>query len=331
MPTFRLTPTRVAGMSHLHVSSEKDLNFMNKLIYILFIILCLSCSRHDKKVPSSADLVKIEAFFELLIRSHGFAYTLFGDKPCSIADYRGHFDFHYNSTVHEEGWKSWSRNCHLYPSQNFVLKKIEFLGPYESKEIILINKKETLNVIKSHLNTFQDILHIQLTAEDILRGMLNNDDFLKSVLENPQILGILLGYGKLNSQQFEKRRDLSLNINELSSLPFREELEGLNPKNLFFVRGYSSKKFKDYSVLADREVKTLIKDLELLTENYHFFALSATDFLLEKIQPPLFAANLDDPETKRLYQSYSATRVKIIEAYQNHSIFEATLKQWKTN
>jgi hypothetical protein len=42
-----------------------------------------------KKLASipSEDQEKLETFFKVLIKDHDFAYTLFGEKPCSIAPY----------------------------------------------------------------------------------------------------------------------------------------------------------------------------------------------------------------------------------------------------
>lgn len=312
-----------AGM---HLRSMKTF-FFTTLLFVFFI----SCERTRETLPSE-DRRVLNEFFELLIKDHNFAYTLFGTKPISIAGYNGMNPTSFETLILERGWASWCKYKHFFPSRYFELRQVD-LGRQNGicyKEIVLINKQATLNIIRKNIRIFRDYLENDWSSESIMKTILEDDNLFKKLTDRSDIFGILLGYGNLNASNFEKRIDLSLHINEETSPPFYENLEGLDALGQLFVKGYGKSKLDPNSKLS-LDLPTSKEELHKVIKALGFFELDQSDYLLDNIQPIVFAADMNDEETKWLKQNYSETRNKIIDAYSNQSIFEVTMNQWMKN
>lgn len=305
---------------------------MKKIFFYLFLSLtCLGCTKKSTQNIPKQDLEQLNAFFELLIKDYDFAYTLFGQKPCSIAVYQTQYSFRNSSLesiIFEDGWSQWCRYHHLFPSQNFVLKKLTNQGEFDLKELFIINKKSTLKILKEHLFLFQRALYCDYQAEDFLKKMIEDDEFLKKMINNAELLGILLGYGKVNATNFARRFELCLYLNALSTPPLTINWNELNPISLQFVKAYSG--ITDFSNISSKfsDSKSAIDELNTLTTALEVFELPNSDFLLEKFQSPIFMVINENSETQLLYQEYAKTRSAIIEAYKELPILDVTLKQW---
>lgn len=300
---------------------------LNFFISFIFLVLCLGQSPNKEQIDPN-DQKKIQLFFDHLIRSGNFAYTLFGEKPCSITVYSSKLDFSYDSIILEQGWMCWLSHNHLFPSLHFALKKINNVENRGVNEIILINKKKTLNVIKSNIKEFHKRLDTQISAEEILNLMLVDNAFLQNIFEKSDLVGILLGYGTINAMNFENRVKLSLAVNERSSPPYIENLNDLSPLSLYFVKAYSTKRYKSDPVFSNQEISILTQELDRLVGELDTFELAEADDILEKIPSPVFAFIQNDPETIDLHIKYARDREKVIEAYKNKPIFDVTMKQW---
>lgn len=304
---------------------------MKIALYFVITIICISCTQKPPKLIPVQNLEKLAAFFELVIKDYDFGYTLFGNKPCSIVGYRVD-NLYKNSSIEavilEEGWAQWCRYKHLFPSPNFVLKQIIDTESETVREILIINKSATLNILKAHLSTFHDILNYPYQAEELLSKMIEDENFLKELMNRSEILGILLGYGKINSVNFAKRFELCLYINKLSVPPLDQNWNELNPSSLKLVKGYSHIGHEPNFLNSSLDLAAAVKELNTLTTTLEIFELPGSDFLLEQFQSPIFIANRSEPETQKLYRDYCETRVKIIEAYQGKSILDVTLNQW---
>ena len=78
-------------------------------------------------------------------------------------------------------------------------------------------------------------------------------------------------------------------------------------------------------------IDSLISEFNDLTAKFgQIFELPGSYYLLDRIYSPVFACE-NNFETAELYKSYSATREKIIEAYEGKPIFEVTMNQWRTH
>lgn len=292
----------------------------------MLLLFCVSCSKNVETI-NQEDKRDLSNFFELLIRYGDFAYTLFGEKPCSIATYRKNLDFSYHSVILENGWRCWLKHNHLFPSKNFALRRIEITDHMPISEFIVINKKSTLAAIENNIEVFHKTLKTQASAEKILNLMLSDNAYLKTIF-NSELLGILLGYGTINAKSFEKRLNYSTAINELSSPPFKENLNNLSPLSLLFVKGHPANVFKVDPSYSNQEISFLIEELNRLVAELDIFELAEADYLLEKTPSPIFAHIKNAPETLNLYKQYAQDREKINEAYHNQSIYDVTIKQW---
>lgn len=296
---------------------------------ILFFVFLISCERTPHEVLPSDDRRALEDFFELLVKDHNFAYTLFGTKPISIADYRGEDPTSFDTLILERGWASWCRYKHLFQSRHFELIQAD-LGRQNDrhyKEIVIINKQATVNVIRKNIKIFQDFLKNEWSPESIMKAITEDNEFYKNIVRRSDLFGILLGYGYINSLNFEKSKNLSLHISEETNPPLQENFEGLNDLGLIFVKGYGKSKLKPNSRLS-LDLSTSKEELNKIVESVKPFELDKNDFLLDCIRSVVFSGVINDEETKSLKQNYSETRSKIIEAYDGKPMFEVTMNQW---
>jgi hypothetical protein len=312
-----------------------NLNIMKifSFFYVVTLLLLFTgCNRTKNTIPLE-DKKALEAFFELLVKDHNYAYTLFGSKPVSIAGYNGWDPTSFETLILEKGWTSWCKYSYLFPSQNFVLRRLDFGSRYwiNYRGILIINKQAALNTLRTHLQLIQNYLQVDFTAEKLLGNLLEDDQLLTKLTQRGDMLGILLGYGKANAINFEKRLSLSLYIHEATLPPLKENLEGLNPLSLLFVKGYARSKLEPSFTFSSLDLSFLIQELNKITEINAAFELEKSDYPLDNIQTPIFNAVLEDEETKQLYKDYSAMRNKIEEAYKDKPIFEVTINQWMNN
>jgi hypothetical protein len=326
---------------------------MQKNLYILLFLLrvCFTCSAHEKEIKLSpidfdqfltevdqTSLMKLELFFANLVNENNFAYTLFGNKPCSIETYVDFFENPLSSNLFESinlenGWECWQNYRHLFPSENFILSQFHRNHGLEKfNTLILINKKATLEVIQKNLQTFQELLEISLSANEILNRISskNNEEFLAQIMDKSQLFGILLGYGSKNSWGFERKIDLSLNIGNQKYLSSEEDSKDLEKISLILVRAFSkgSLKPEKLSHVPSGGFSTLTEELNSLTTPKKTFQLSGAEHLFEKHLSPVFSAFDDDPETQQLHEEYMKTRNVIIEKYKKGPFLKVTLSQW---
>lgn len=306
---------------------------MNKklLLSVILFVFFISCERSHDSLPSE-DRRALEEFFELLIKDKNFGYTLFGTKPMSIADYYGKTPTSFETLVLERGWTSWCKYKHFFPSNHFELIQIDFghLNGRNHKEIVLINKQATLNVIGKNIQIFNNRFNNSWSPELILRAIVKNQDFYQKLLFKSDLFGILLGYGNINALNFEKSKELIFHISEATNPPLPENFEGLSKLGQLFVEGYGKSELKTHSQLSS-DLSTSKEELNQVIEALGSFELDKSDFLLDHIQAVLFAGDMNDEETKWLKQNYTETRDRIIGAYNGQSIFEVTMNQWMKN
>lgn len=336
-----------------------SLDLMKKFITVFLLVVTLiillfnieKINQHFRVIPSEIDIKKnisiipledqekLKAFFTILIKDHNFAYTLFGEKPCSIAGYMKASEFHdglvpltyFESSIFDEGWKSWCKYLHLFPSDNFVMKLIIYEGSPQYRSILIINKKAMLAVLKTHKKTIQKHLQVSLNENEILTKIIEDDKLWLS--SSPTIEGILLGFGEPNSNLFEKCRELSLFINKNSYPPFKCHWNKLSELGLLFVQGYSSKELEPISDSFNNFTQTTssIDELNNLTQTRQIFELRGSDQFLEDFHSPVFVIVPNSSETESLYKIYAENREKISKAYQGKPFIETTLNQWVKN
>lgn len=115
----------------------------------------------------------LNSFFQLLSSDHNFSYTLFGNKPMSLADYASKvcswsLCHPSESLIFEKGWERWESYAAFFPSHEFVLKRCK---GSRSATIFLIHKKHALQVISDHLDAFQKILGERVYPQQLLQHL----------------------------------------------------------------------------------------------------------------------------------------------------------------
>lgn len=301
-----------------------------KIVYLFLFLSIFNFGKTHQFPLSTSDYENLKAFFEILVRDSEFAYTLFGNKPCSIAFFQTHHD-HFDtpssitSFLMGTAFETWSKCQHRFRSKNFIIKKI-FNNNYYS--LLIINKKVLLKLFKLNLETIKAKLQIQLSPLELMEKFISDDNFLQTFIAHQDLLGLILGYGKNNSTLFERRAELCSILNRLTKPPLNEKKEELNDSSAILVQFYKASSANFIPIPDTDTISELCKELNDITSKEETFELPGSYFLFEEFQSPVFIAFQNDPETKMLLNDYLQTRNVIHEAYRDKNILEVTLNQW---
>ena len=115
----------------------------------------------------------------------------------------------------KEGWDVWKKYEYLFPLQGFSLfshpspmAANSFTKADSFFEVVLINHKNFLNVVRGNLEDFHQVLGSSLSPEQILQEYLNGEGLVFDQIRNHDgLFGTLLGFGRDNSWEFKKRGD----------------------------------------------------------------------------------------------------------------------------
>lgn len=175
----------------------------------MFSVLQISSQEKADGFILEQDRPVLDSFFREILFFEGFAYTLFGDKPVSICDYNLKNTALFCHTP--EGYKIWKKYAALLPSSNFLFLFYEN-SEKNSCELTLINKKAFRDIFDLHREKFVEIWGNEISSEVLLnllteKGSLWNTE----VKEKDDLIGILLGYGKVNAELYQRRKELGFN------------------------------------------------------------------------------------------------------------------------
>jgi hypothetical protein len=199
------------------------------LNYLKLILLCILLKIHLIQATNVKQMIEnipledrkeLEGLFYNLINDQPFSYTLFGDKPVSIASYfrvtpwENFIELGQCDGIVLKKWKIWEKYKNQFPFKNYYMFK-ENSSNFE--EIILMNKKEFLKTLVNHLDIFEKILGKKIDPEEFLRKIGQGKiSFYDSIQSNEILLGIFFGYGKYNPILFSQRnkilKDNGLNV-----------------------------------------------------------------------------------------------------------------------
>lgn len=288
--------------------------------------------REKMKLINARDLAILEDFFHSFFCDNAFAYTLFSSKPMGIGGHYWNFvdtsDSRYwqaQIVIDFKGWQTWQKYASLFPSYNFCLIKAK---PHDPMNLCfaIINKKRCREVIEEHLSIFQECLGFQATVSEIL-DMVCSDKF--DVYRNKKgytaCLGLLLGYGKVNSLACERRGQLL--IQALYRAPYH--LEGLTEKMKnrqgYFHVGLQEKESMD-DLKQPINIQPVIEELNILSETYKPLAFVDKDNLCP-IKDFRCAGFIDDPETQALKAQYESDYQRLVDIYNAENFLELILTQ----
>ncbi len=269
---------------------------MRKIICLFFFVVLVSsleginCKKILEKIPPE-DRLTLCSLFTSLMNDH-FAYTLFGDKPVSLAarfiltPWENTLEGMQCSGIFWKKWKVWEQYKHLFTLKNFLLIK----EPYKNKNfnisiVLIINKIEFIKTVNVHLSLFESVLERKIIPEEMLKDIESNKlSFMDSINNNQMLLGILLGYGKHNSILYNRRE-----------------------RNYFDCLAFSGAALKNSSIKLE------------CCGDYSYSPL-----VIESIH---FSADLEHPETKALEKRYRDLRGLISAIYAQGDFLEITLSQ----
>ncbi len=255
-------------------------------------------------IPADEKLF-LEYFFRDLLLREGGAYVLNGTKPITEEDFESPTlrevfffgnRFLKSAVLLKKGFEIWNKYQHLFPSTKYALLC------YQNKtdgtfQVLLINKKAVVNEIEKNIEDFKAILGPTITPTALLEKIISEDKHLSEILnEHTGLFGMLLGYGKHNSQLFYQREMLQDQIEDNQFIPKRFELieEKLNAA----------------------EKRFLATDPKKRRNRLIFTSL------------PAFVFDPEHPETQKLLKSYEEQRKEITKSYQDVSFLETFLKKF---
>jgi hypothetical protein len=231
------------------------------LFSILFASLTLQASELK---PSSAvpinlaaemgsipkdSLVEIQLLFKELFYNNLFAYSLYCDKPMSFSD--NYFSDVLFTQIFEglpleascreildgysepygwlkQRWVIWKKYEHLFDLKKYMFAEKKCCG---KPRIFFINKQSFKDVVNKNIDLFQKYLGLEMNGDRLLSQFETTDTDVMDILRNHEaLLGILLGFGRLNSIHFERRERLidALSVPLNNPIPIQKEIENLH-------------------------------------------------------------------------------------------------------
>lgn len=318
---------------------------MLKIFYLLLLAFCLqplvnasekeliSLSIREKlELIDPSDRLILENFFRRLFKQTPFAFTLFKSKPFSgetiALEYMDHTEVHnlrMLTVLNFKGCKTWQKYAYLFPLNQFDLKISEY--PAEGLiSFVLAYKPLCQEVIQQHLAIFQSYLGEQKTASEIFYALFPSSSKDEKLQQKGRetCYGILFGFGKLNSELFEKRKILMqtlyqapinpMALNEKDKARYGYILNGLQPMT--------------YS-LAIKQVPSIhstIEEFEQLQESMKIIWFLDTTCLYP-ISNITCSGLRDSEETKALQEKYQDVYQNLVDIYNADNFLEIILTQ----
>jgi len=254
---------------------------------------------------------QVESFFKVLVYENHFGYTLFGDKPVSIAGYFTQeplSNFFWGRSNHSnlgELWKIWESYQKTLNIKEYIFLNEADVDLDNLRVITLINKKAFLAKVKQHIELFQAVLGNNITPELLLeRVSAPHSSLFKHLNCNEGLYGILLGYGRNNAFAFKRSLELAKIVDPVyRDCPIHF--------SLFFPRPS-----KGFSSLSE-EYESLRTKLFPFTHQHK----------LSQVLLPQMVVLEDDDETINLRKKYRELHRKIVQTYLNNDFLEITFKQ----
>jgi hypothetical protein len=254
---------------------------------------------------------QIEPFLKVLVYQSHFGYTLFGDKPVSIAGYFNQepienlFCGQWDRSNLRNLWKIWEKYQKNLTIKEYILLNETDVDVEGIQVISLINKKAFTAKIREHIDLFQSILGNHITPEFLLDGVsLPHASLFRLLKCNEGLYGILLGYGKNNSFAFKRRLELAKLVDPL---------------------------YRDFPIYFSLNFPQPSSEFSSFSEEYESLQTQLVPFPrkheLSHIVFPYMVVLENDDETVHLEKRYREDRKKIVQTYSKGDFLNITLKQ----
>jgi hypothetical protein len=274
--------------------------FMKFFIFLLLIILAFPLEAGIQNIPER-EAKKIKGLFEYLLNYHDFAYVVFGSKPMALADiclWVPEVPVHRQLPAHlllsktKERLKAWYQYKKEFKFNDFIfLDQEEDL--FRCLVFVLIHKPRMLSLLHAHEAIFKKVLGDSFNPETFLNKIEKREISLAQAIHHHQgLLGIMLGYGVVNSMLFQEKDVLYKEIEKRQAFldekaPIYKKLQQINSHLQAF------NEFEDFSI----------------------------------IMPLHFAADPTHPETITLKKRYKTDQVKIAELMKQPYFVEKALEK----
>lgn len=141
----------------------------------------------------------VELTFEHLFFFDQFAYPIFGSKPMSIGCL-------YPTDVMRRGWDAWRKIVPFFHSNNIVIRETLLNG---RQFIIVVNLDQVEKEYVQNKDAFDQTFGNRMTLESLKNCLKEESPLFQELIQNDLCLGILLGYGRGNSELFSLNQTLS--------------------------------------------------------------------------------------------------------------------------
>lgn len=290
-----------------------------------------SFSIHEKiELIDPSDRLILENFFRRLFKQTPFAFTLLKVKPFSgetiALEYMDHTAVHslrMLTILNFKGYKTWQKYAYLFPLENFDLSISEY--PTEGLiSLCLMYKPLCQEIIQQNLTVFQACFGEQKTVQDIYQAIFSDDADKEFKRGQETCLGILFGFGKLNSELFEKRDVLTQTLYQAPV-----EISKLNEKNTnrygYVLQGLQHMTYE----LAMKQIpplELLIDEIEQVQQAMKGIWFLKTNYL-SPIGNITCSGVRDADETKALQEKYQDVYQKLVDIYNADNFLEIILTQ----
>jgi hypothetical protein len=232
----------------------------------------------------------LEKFFQLLIKSDGLGYVLFGSKPVCLSGYFSCVPIGnmlggcHASYAIKAGWNVWKKYEKYFSHPKYLIfEEVKNVEEIEIHSIYFIHKEKLLEALEKHQPLFERELTSHFDPKKFLHRIEDKQVLLGALNNHEGLLGILLGYGVSSSMNYHKRE-----LVWKCGLPISYEES----------------------------------DFQAISADYFDDAFIQTD-----IQPIHFAGNPQSPEVKAILEQNAKEQTSLVKIYSQGKFLEITLKK----
>lgn len=191
--------------------------FMRALILLCFLLVPIIARGKEHILQHEADI--LTTCFKTLLETSEAGYVICGEKPLCLIEYS------------EQDFCFELREFHRLSIVLAMAKEILQLPLFQSGNILfhfdkkdemllVINKKNFLNVVETNRILFQYVLGPTITAERLLEAILSSQtSFFETVKYDRVLIGIILGYGVQNALYQSRGENISGDLIHAGDLP----------------------------------------------------------------------------------------------------------------
>jgi FKBP-type peptidyl-prolyl cis-trans isomerase len=270
----------------------------------------------------------LENFFQKLFVDSTAGYVLYGSKPIYLNNIHDEkstcigTDWHKTITESEAFLDVWKNMGLEKAPSDYILKTSNTaIDPSSMQnEFLLINRKAFLEAVDKNIILFQHQMGINVTAAALLNKLLDPAENITSLFKGKvSLIGILLGYGPLNSICYERGINIikPALINTSFSPPYRPDLPAINESDVI-------KKCTDSKAVPSFGFSSITDEVQYLsqalTPPIHSYGKNSTKIPFSHLH--------DTEESLNLLEMYEKTQFRIDEALQEENFLENVLKKF---